>query len=326
MRAVRIQRFGGPEVLEVAEIEPPQPEDDEVLVELRAAGVNRADILLRSGSYHDAPPFPIVPGREGSGVVLGVGPGAAGLRPGDRVVGVVGSPGFYAEQIVVPAVRTVPIPDDLGWAEAASLPTAWLTAWYCVRRLGRVRPGETVLVQAAASGVGDAAVQIAKHAGARVIAAAGSDEKVGWALEHGADEGVNYERHDVVAEALRITGDRGVDVVIDAVGGRVFPSSLKATGHGARVVALANVTLEDSTVNTRDFYPKNVTIYGFQIANLMERGYDPRPDLEELIPLVADGTFRVHIDKTFPLAEAEAAHRYLEERRNRGKVVLVPGS
>jgi NADPH:quinone reductase len=324
MRVVWFGRFGGPEVMEVAEVPDPVPEEGEVLVDLRAASVNRADILLRSGSYHAAPPFPIVTGREGAGVVREVGPGVEGLAPGRRVVAFGGRPGFYAQAVAAPASKVLPLPEGVGWEEAAALPTAWVTAWYCLRRLARVREGETVLVFAAASGVGDAAVQIAKDTGARVIGTAGSPEKVAWAVENGADVGVDHEREDVVAAVTEATEGRGADVVIDAVGGRAFTTALKAVGHLGRVVALANVTLEDSVVNTRDFYPKNATIHGFQISNLMDRTYDPRPDLAELLGLVAEGRFHVHVDRVFPLEEAAGAHRYLEERRNRGKVLLDP--
>src|SRR5215218_4558566 len=156
----------------------------------------------------------------------------------------------------------VKIPEDLDWDSAAALPVAPLSAWYCLQRLARLRSGEKVLIWAAASGVGDAAVQIAKHLGATVIATAGSDEKVTWALEHGADEGINHAREDVLERTRAIAGEEGVEVVLDTVGGSIFSESLKVVGHGGRVVALANVGLEQSRIDTRDFYPKNVTIYG----------------------------------------------------------------
>lgn len=324
MRVVQIAEFGGPEVLQGVEVAPPEVGPDEVLVEIRAAAVNRVDVLMRSGRYHTPPTLPFVPGREASGVVIDVGAEVDGARSGDRIVAFAGRPGAYAELMAVPARDVFAMPEGLEWAPAASLPIAWLTAWHCLRHVADVQKGEIVLVHAAASGVGDAAVQIAKQLGALVIASAGSDEKVAWAEANGADWGVNYERQDVVAEVARVTESAGVDVVIDAVGGPVFSQSLKAVGRGGRVVALANVSLEDSVVNTRDFYPKNATIYGFQIANLMQEGHDPRLDLEELMGLVAAGTLNVHVDRVFPLEDAPAAHKYVEERRNRGKVVLVP--
>jgi NADPH:quinone reductase len=256
-------------------------------------------------------------------VVREVGDSVERFSPGDRVFGFGGRPGFYAEQVAVSERRVVGVPEGLDIASAAALPTAPLSAWYCLKHLARLGAGEKILIYAAASGVGDAAVQIAKLTGAEVLAVAGSEEKVAWALRNGADHGVNYAEHDVLSEIDVIFGEGGVDVVLDAVGGVRFAEALKAVGHGGRVVALANVALEPSTVDTRDFYPKNATIHGFQLTNLVERlGYDPRGDLEELARLAARGELKVHVDVIFPLAEAAEAHRHMEGRRNRGKVIL----
>lgn len=217
------------------------------------------------------------------------------------------------------------IPKALDWDSAAALPVAPLSAWYCLCHLAQLRSGEKVLVRAAASGVGDAAVQIAKHLGATVIATAGSDEQVARALENGADEGIDHAREDVLERTRDIAGEGGVEVVLDTVGGRHFGESLKLVGHGGRVVDLANVALEESVIDTRDFYPKNATIYGFQITNLVQRlGYDPRGDLAELADLPTQGEFEVHVDRVFSLEEAGGAHRHVEERRNRGKIMIHP--
>ena len=326
MKAVQIEEFGGPEVLKTAEIPTPKAREDEVLIELRTSGVNRSDILARSGSYHAAGQPPMVPGGEGSGIVREAGPAATGISSGDRVLAFGGRPGFYAEYVAVPTRHVVKIPDTLDWNSAAALPVAPLSAWYCLQRLARLRSGEKVLIWAAASGVGDAAVQIAKHLGATVIATAGTDEKVAWALENGADEGINHARENVLKRTRAIAGEEGVEVVLDTVGGSIFGESLKVVGHGGRVVALANVALEESRIDTRDFYPKNATIYGFQITNLIQRlGYGPRDDLGELADLVVRNKLEIHVDRTFPLGRAADAHRYLEERRNRGKVIIHPG-
>ena len=325
MKAVRIEEFGGPEVLRTAEIPTPEPGEDEVLVELRALGVNRADVLTRGGGYHAAGQPPIVPGFEGSGIVRSTGAAVTGVSAGDRVLAFGGRPGFYAEYVAVPQGHVVRMPEGLGWDAAAALPVAPLSAWYCLRHLARLTSGETVLVRAAASGVGDAAVQISKHLGATVVATAGSDEKVAWALENGADEGINHSSEDVLERTREIAGEGGVEVVLDTVGGRHFGESLKLAGHGGRVVALANVALEESRIDTRDFYPKNVTIYGFQITKLIGRlDYDPRADLAELADLAAEGTLEVHVNQVFALEEAADAHRHMEARRNMGKVMIHP--
>src|SRR5215213_1521565 len=320
MTAVQIERFGALEVLEVAEVSSPEPRGDELLIEVEAAGVNRADLLTRSGLYHRTGQPPLVPGFEGSGVVREVGDPVERFSPGDRVLSAsVGAPASTLSKLRCPRG----VPEGLDFASAAALPTAPLSAWYCLRHLARLGAGEKILIYAAASGVGDAAVQIAKLTDAEVLAVAGSEDKVTWALRNGADHGVNYAERDVLSEIDAIFGEGGVEVVLDAVGGIRFAEALKAVGHGGRVVALANVALEPSTVDTRDFYPKNVTIHGFQLTNLVERlGYDPRGDLEELARLAARGELKVHVDAIFPLAEAAEAHRHMEGRRNRGKVIL----
>jgi NADPH2:quinone reductase len=289
-----------------------------------AAGVNRADLLFRSGRYHSGPALPAVPGSEGAGTVAAVGPGVVDFVVGDRVVGwgALGAPGFYRELAVVDAGRALPIPPTVGLSAAASLPVAWLSAWYTLRSLARVRAGETVLIHAAASGVGSAAVQIVKDAGASVIAVVGSADKQAWVRKLGADHTVDRHDGDVLAQVDRLTGGRGVEVALDLVGGDAFAASLKAAGHGGRVVAMANVALAPSTVDTRDFYPKNVRIYGFQLTNLMRQGWDPRQDLRELLVAVGDGRFTVPIDSTFPLDQAAQAHQRLESGDTRGKVVL----
>ncbi|MER7563789.1 zinc-binding dehydrogenase [Streptomyces sp. NPDC097941] len=330
MRAVRIDRFGGPEVLVPVDVPDPVPGPGEVLMRVAAAGVNRADALLRAGLYHRAGRPPLIPGAEAAGVVVEVGEGVTDFAPGQRVMALDGgkSSGFYAELATVSATQVVVLPDGVDLARAAALPIAWLSAWYCVRHLARVSKNDTVLVKAAASGVGTAAVQIAAEAGARVIALAGSAEKAAWAGEFGADVTVDTSAHPddaEVEEVLRLTEGRGADVVLDTVGGRAFGRSLREVGHGGRVVALANVALEPSTVDTRDFYPKNASILGFQLTNLQIHGYDARADLRELADRVAAGGYRVPIETVVPLEEARSAHERLEERANRGKIVLSAG-
>ncbi|WP_431917900.1 quinone oxidoreductase family protein [Nonomuraea jabiensis] len=323
MRAVRIHEFGGPEVLVPVEVPDPVPGPGEILLRVEAAGVNRADALTRTGAYHRAGRPPLIPGLEGAGTVEAVGAGVSDVRIGQRVMAT--GAGLYAELAAVPAGRACVLPDGLAATEAAALPTAWFTAWYCLRRLARLGAGETVVVHAAASGVGSAAVQIAAELGARVIAVAGSAAKSAWAAEFGAHETIDTSAchgDEAVTEVLRLTGGRGADVVLDAVGGDVFALSLKQAGYAGRVVALANVALAASTVDTRDFYPKNASILGFQLTNLLEHGYDPREDLREIADRVAAGAYRVPVEAVFPLEQAGQAHQRLERRDNRGKIVL----
>jgi NADPH:quinone reductase len=325
MQIIRVDAFGPPENLQLVEMESPPLQPGEVRVTARACGVNRADVLQRTGAYHGPKVMPVFPGREAAGTVAEVGPGATGFTVGEPVLGFRGRPGCYATEVVFPTSRLVRIPAGVTFEQAACLPTSWLSAWYTLVRLARLQQGETALIQGAASAVGHAAVQIARWRGARPIATAGSPEKLEWLRGLGAAEGIDYSHEDVAARVAELTGGRGCEVVLDAVGGKAFPSSLKALAYGGRCVAMANVTTEDSVVNTRDFYPKNAAIYGFQISFLIERsGWDPRPDLAELLALIASGALSPNVDRTFPLADAAGAHRWLEERRNRGNVVLVP--
>jgi NADPH2:quinone reductase len=328
MRAIAIQRFGGPEVLEVLDLPDPAPGPTEVLLAVDVAGVNRADILVRTGRYHRAGRPPLILGVEGAGTVLAVGTEVDHVVVGQRVVamGETNVPGFYADRAVVPATRVIALPDGVDLRSAAALPTSWLSAWYCLRRLAEIRPGESLLIHAAASGVGSAAVRIAVDIGATVIATAGSAEKVDWVKDLGAQHVLDSSAvgGDALVDKVKsLTDGQGVDAVLDIVGGSAFADSLRATSYGGRVVAMANVALAPSTVDTRDFYPKNGRIFGFQITALMEHGYDPRPDLRELLDSVAAGRFTVDIDATFPLADAADAHRHVERRANRGKVLLT---
>jgi NADPH:quinone reductase len=324
MHAAQIQEFGGPEVLGWTETDDLAVGPGEVVLAVEAAGVNRADLLFRSGGYHRGPRLPAVPGLEGAGRIVAVGAGVTEFRPGDRVVawGATGEPGFYADRAVVPADRVLPVPGEVELTAAAALPVAWLSAWYCLHRLGEVRAGDSVLVHAAASGVGSAAVQIAKDAGATVIATAGSADKLAWVHSLGADKTLDHRTTDVPAEVLQLTNG-GAHVVLDLVGGDTFAGSLRAVRRLGRVVAMANVALTPSTIDTRDFYPRNVHIHGFQITDLMEHGWDPRPDLRELLDAVAKRRFRVPIDSTFPISNAAGAHRRLASRKALGKIVLA---
>lgn len=321
MKAIQFGSFGDAEVLHVAEVSRPEPGAGELLIRLEAASVNRADILLRSGRYHTLPPLPATPGTEGAGVIADVGAGVEGFAVGDRVVAW-GPTGFYAEYALARAERTVPVPDVVSFATAAALPVAWLTARASLRELGRLAAGETVLIHAAGSGVGTAAIQTAKADGATVIAVVGSAEKAALVRDLGADHVLRRDRDDLLAETKRLTDGRGADLVLDLVGGATFPISVRATAAGGRVVAVANLTGEPSTIDTRDFYPRNVSILGFQFTSRQTLGWDPRPDLAALLAELADGRYRVVLDGVFTLEDAARAHHRVEENATLGKVVL----
>jgi len=322
VKIMRVDAFGPPEAMKWVDMDPPPLAEGQLRIAVKAAGVNRADILQRSGNWH-VRTLPVFPGREAAGLVTEVGAGVTGFTAGQRVLAFRGMPGCYATEVVAPAERVVALPDGMDFTNAAALPTSWLTAWYSLVRLARLERGEWLLVQGAASAVGSAAVAIARWRGAKIVGAARGDEKGAWLRGIGADEALDYSIVDVASEVKRLTAGRGVDVVLDAVGGRTFGPSLQSLAYAGRCVSMANVTTEDSVVNTRDFYPKNATIYGFHVGQMMEHGWDPRADLREMMDLVASGALVVHVDRTFPLESAAEAHRYLEERRNRGNVLLV---
>ncbi|HCB04823.1 MAG TPA: zinc-binding alcohol dehydrogenase family protein [Nocardioides sp.] len=329
MQAVVVDEFGPPNVLTHHEVADPEPGPRDVLVRIGAVGVNRADLLARAGQYYLAGPPPLVLGLEAAGEVVKVGSEVTGLGPGVRVVtrGATNAPGFYAELAAVPATSCVVIPEDVTFEAACCLPTAWLSAWYCLHTLAGIRPTDRVLVHAAASGVGSAAIQIARDAGARVVATASTRVKVAWAIEQGASVGIATSDLDgsSLANAVRDRlGGEGPDVVLDSVGGPTFAESLRAVGYGGRVVALGNVAVAPTTLDTRDFYPKNLTIHGFQITTLMGHGYDPGPDLNLLLEALRQRRFVVPIAARFELRHAAEAHRMLEDRTTMGKVVLVP--
>ncbi|MFJ5266207.1 zinc-binding alcohol dehydrogenase family protein [Streptomyces sp. NPDC088387] len=328
MRAVVVQKFGGPEALELREVPDPVPGPGEVVIAVEAAGVNRADVLARAGRYHRAGPPPLRLGLEGAGTVTAVADGVSDVAVGQRVVatGATNAPGFYAERVAVPAAAVVAVPDDVPLTAAAALPTAGLSAWYTLHRLADLRRGETVLIHAGASGVGSLAVQIAADLGATVIATAGSESKREWVGSLGAEHVLDSRElsgEERVERIRELTDGRGVQVALDLVGGDAFSESLRGLARNGRVVAMANVALQPSTIDTRDFYTKNARIHGFQITGLIEDGYDPREDLAELLSRVARGSLTVPIDATFDLGEAPAAHTHLEQRANLGKTVLT---
>ncbi|MBX7220605.1 MAG: zinc-binding dehydrogenase [Blastocatellia bacterium] len=320
--SIIVEEFGGPEQLKWIEEESLPLTEKSVRIAVKAVGVNRADVLQRTGAYHGMKP-PVRPGLEGSGVVL---ESASERFPvGTNVVLFANRTGLYTTETVSDEKHLAVIPAGVTFEQAAAIPINWLTAWYCITKLIRLQAGETIFIPAAASGVGYAAVQIAKHCGAQVIAAASSAGKLAVATEYGADATFNYRERDTTEAIRDLTAGKGTDTFLDTVGGKTFAQGLKALAPFGRVAALANVTLEDSLINTRDFYPKNAAIYGFQYGNLLNSGrYHPAEDMETILKLVANGTFRVLVAKSFPLAEAPAAHRFLESRDVMGKLVLTP--
>jgi NADPH2:quinone reductase len=322
MKAIRIHQPGGPEVLSEDDIPLPEPGEGQVRVKLEAIGVNYADIYQRKGLYPGQ--LPATLGSEAAGVVVAPGPGVTEIQPGQRVA-YASQPGAYAEFAVVAESRLVPIPDGIDAPTAAAVMLQGMTAHYLVRSTYPLKAGETALVHAAAGGVGQLLVQIAKRTGARVIATVSTEEKARLAREAGADDIILYTQTDFAQETRRLTGDAGADVVYDSVGQTTFEGSLDALRRRGSLVLFGQ-----SSGPVPPFDP--------QILNRKGSLFLTRPTLAdyiatreellwrsgELFGWIANGELQVRIDRAFPLTAAALAHRYLEERQTKGKVLLLP--
>jgi NADPH:quinone reductase-like Zn-dependent oxidoreductase len=340
MQAGRISRFGGPEVVELVDVPAPRPQAGEVLVALRAAGLNQADVFVREGGLASAP-LPLVLGCEGAGQVAEIGAGVTGFAVGDRVVinpfvtcqecpacvagrqtecpnlRVVGEhlDGTYAEYSAVPARNVLQAPDGLGYPELAASVVAYMTAWHMLKTKAQVRAGESVLVVGAGSGVGSAAVQVAKALGATVIATTGTERKREQLREIGADEVVNYRDQPDFHEAVRaLTGGLGVDVVHESVGRATVRNSILSARRGGRLVGMGSHTGSQVELDLKSIYQREITLIGSHMASPAE--------IAEFLPLLADGTLRAVVDSVFELKDAPGAHERLADPDRFGKVVL----
>ena len=324
MKAIRVQEYGDESVLRYEDVPDPEPAPRRAVVKVRAASINRGDIARRQGTYGGGlTALPFTPGWEVAGTVEALGEGVEGLAVGDRVIGQLGD-GGYAERALVHEAGIYKMPDEMSFEEGCTIPVVFLTAWLALRKMCRLQANETALIQAGGSGVGVAAIQIAKLAGARVITTAGSDEKCARCLELGADHAINYRDKDFVQEVNRITEAAGADVVLESVGGEVFEKSLAAMGRYGRLCVVGNSSGQTNSLDPRTTLMfKNLSVSGFYLGAEIAAG-GAGPIMEELLRLFQQGKLRTVIDRTFPLAETAAAHRYLGERKNFGKVVLVP--
>jgi NADPH2:quinone reductase len=322
MHTVRIHQFGDEGVLRHEEMPDPQPGLGQVRVAVKAASINRGDLARRAGTYPGEAAFPLVLGFEVAGDIDAVGEGVDKRRIGQRVVAMAAS-GGYADRFVALDAAAIVIPHNLDYGVAASIPVVFLTAWYGLVTTACVQPQEWVLVHAAASGVGMAGIQIAKHCGARVLTTASSAAKLEFGSRMGADAVLNYSEQDFVEAAWRITEGAGIDVVLESIGGEVFEESLDVLRVNGRLVCVGNTLGKTATVDPSALIRNNISIHGLYLVPWFTEGGAWRA-LHEIIQLAANGTFRVAIDRRFPLREAAAAHHYLEQRKCIGKVVLEP--
>jgi NADPH:quinone reductase-like Zn-dependent oxidoreductase len=342
--ALVLRAHGGPEVLQRETIDLPEPGPREVRVRVHAVALNHLDLWGRRGLPHVKLTYPHRLGADIAGTIDALGPGArldGGLKLGDKVLVSPGvscgvcraclagkdnqcksyhilgesTQGGYARHTNVPDANLLPFPEPLSFTDAAAIPLVFLTAWQMLVHKAQLRPGQTVLVQAAGSGVSSAAIQIAKHVlGARVIATAGSDAKGARAKELGADEVINYATQDLVAECKRLTGRKGVDAVIEHVGGDVFVKSVLATTWGGRVVTCGATAGFTPTIDLRQIFFRQVEVLGSTMGS--------KADLFDVLDHVKAGKLRPVVDRVLPLWEGAEAHRVLEERKAFGKVVL----
>ncbi|MDA0999676.1 MAG: NADPH:quinone reductase [bacterium] len=323
MKAIHVNEFGGPEVMKVAEAPDPNPGPGQVLVRVRAAGVNPVDTTFRSGNHPLAKglKLPWTPGIDAAGEVISVGEGVKGFQKGDRVFGSAMS-GSYAEKSLLNAVRMAHLPSNLSFEEGGILPVVLYTAYYVVVFKAGVHAGQTVLIHAGAGGVGSVAIQIAKACGARVIATASSKEKTDFCAAMGADVVVNYREEDFAARCLEETGGAGVDAVIEMVATENFDKDCVALKKFGTMVILGAGTGKNpvGSVNYPSFYSKDIDIRGASLFN----AESVFPEMNRaVVYLLESGRVKPHVGKSFPLAEAPKAHDLLMSGKFLGKIVLA---
>jgi NADPH:quinone reductase-like Zn-dependent oxidoreductase len=342
VKAVLIRRHGDIEVLEIADLPRPKVDFGQVLLRVKAAGMNHLDTWVRRGLPGMALPLPMIPGADAAGVIEEVGPGVVGWKTGDRAFvspgfscgrciecdsgweplckdyGLIGEhrSGTQAEFVALPEANVMPLPDGLSFEEGAAFPLVFLTAWHMLIGRARVRVGEDVLVHAGGGGVGTAAIQIARLHGARVITTVGSDQKIPHVKTLGADEAINYRKADFLDAVRRWTGRRGVDVVIENVGQETWEKSLKALARGGRMVTCGATSGYQGSTDIRYVFSKGLSILGSTMGS--------RAELSRLARFVGERRLKPVIDRVLPLEKVADGHRAMAERSLFGKIILTP--
>ena len=327
MRALVLHQHGPLENLKLETLPDPQPGPDEVLIEVHAASVNFPDLLVIAGTYQNLPPVPFVPGKDLAGTVAAIGPNVSSVEPGERVMAQI-EYGAFAERAVIPPNKCHPMPASMSFEEGAAMGLVYLTAHFALVERGDLRPGETVLVNGAAGGVGLATVQLAKAYGATVLASVSSDEKAALARENGADHVVRTDVPDL-REAFRrqvfqAVGNDGADLIIDPVGGDVFDASLRAVAWCGRIVTVGYASGRVPEVKAGLLLVKNISLTGLQVSDYRDRAPEKfRQAQRELLELYAAGKLKPHVMAAYPLESWRAALATVAERRALGKVVLA---
>jgi NADPH:quinone reductase len=324
MTAIGIAKPGAPEVLVPEDRPVPAPGIGEVLVKVAAAGVNRPDVMQRKGLYPPPPGAPDIPGLEIAGEVVALGQGVSRYKVGDRVCALVPG-GGYAEYCAVHETNALPIPDGVSFVEAAGIPETYFTVWTNVFERGGLKAGETILVHGGTSGIGTTAIMLAKAFGATVMATAGSDEKCAACRKLGADQAINYKTQDFVAETRTASGGKGIDLILDMVGGDYAARNHDAAAIGGRIVQIAVQAGPKATVDLSRIMLKRLTHTG---STLRARPVADKALIAEALrknvwPLLAQGRCKPVVHATFPLAEATKAHALMETSQHIGKIVLT---
>jgi NADPH2:quinone reductase len=319
MKIVRIDEYGGPEVLRLREIELPEPGPGEVRVRLHAAGLNFVDIYYRRGHY--PAPLPFTLGNEGAGIVEAIGGGVEEFKPGDRVAYTL-HPGSYAEASIVPANLLIPLPDDLSFEQGAAFTLQGLTAHYLIYEYRLPKRGDTVLIHAAAGGMGLLVVQWAKHLGANVIGTVSTEEKARAVRAAGADHVIVYNERDFVTETLRLTNGHGTDLIIDGVGRTTFAGNLQAAAVRGHVVIYGQASGLPEPIQPISLMERSISVSGGLLNNFTRTREELLRRAGDVIRGIREGWLRLNIDRVFPLEEAAEAQRRLESRGSIGKIIL----
>jgi NADPH2:quinone reductase len=326
MKALLCREYGPIDRLRVEEVPSPQPGPNEVVVEVKASSLNFPDALLVQGLYQVKPPLPFSPGMELSGIVTSVGAGVRNLAPGDRVIASPGRGGF-AEECLVPADRVTPLPAGMDFETGSAFLLTYCTSLHALQDCGHLEPGETLVVLGAAGGAGSSAIEVAKAMGARVIAAASSEEKLAFCRKLGADDTIDYQAADLRQRILDLTGGKGADAVYDPVGGAHTEAALRATAWHGRLLVIGFASGVIPQVKLNHALLKERSLVGVYWGEWVQRNPDAqRRNVERLVAWFSQGKIRPAVSERVPLAEAPAAMTRLLQRKVTGKVVVVPGA